>query len=108
MKDFRNTAGPLTRRLVESGDVPGSNVPLLGDAAPGDSDEALLVELQTHAERFDAVLAELWRNRPHQRMHHPFFGGLTLDQAIRLSSVHTRHHAAFLIRPKSTQKEVVA
>jgi prepilin-type N-terminal cleavage/methylation domain-containing protein/prepilin-type processing-associated H-X9-DG protein len=43
MKDFRNTHGPLTRRLVESGDVPSSNVPLLGDAAPGDTDEALLV-----------------------------------------------------------------
>lgn len=70
--------------------------------------EALLAELHAHAARFDAVVAELWRSRPSQRMHHPFFGGLTLDQAIRLSSVHTRHHAAFLIRPESPQKEVVA
>lgn len=42
-KEFQDTTGPLKYRQVESGDVPASNVPLLGCAAPGDSDEALLV-----------------------------------------------------------------
>lgn len=34
--------GPLTLRQVDGADVPGSNIPLLGDAAPGDADEAFL------------------------------------------------------------------
>jgi prepilin-type N-terminal cleavage/methylation domain-containing protein/prepilin-type processing-associated H-X9-DG protein len=43
MKDFRNTGGPLTRSLVESGDIPSNNVPLMADAAPGDTNEAQLI-----------------------------------------------------------------
>lgn len=43
MKDIKNVTGPLTRRQVDNSDVPSSNIPMLGDAAPGDSDEALLV-----------------------------------------------------------------
>ena len=43
MKDFRNTQGPLTRRACEQADPPTSNIPLLGDAAPGDVNEAILV-----------------------------------------------------------------
>jgi prepilin-type N-terminal cleavage/methylation domain-containing protein/prepilin-type processing-associated H-X9-DG protein len=44
MKDLKNVTGPLTRRDLDNSDVPSSNIPMLGDAAPGDSDEALLVE----------------------------------------------------------------
>lgn len=43
MKDLKNVTGPLTRRDLDNSDVPSSNIPMLGDAAPGDSDEALLV-----------------------------------------------------------------
>jgi prepilin-type processing-associated H-X9-DG protein len=42
-KDFQDTTGPLRYRQVESGQVPASNIPMLGCAAPGDSDEAFLV-----------------------------------------------------------------
>jgi len=42
MKDLRNTTGPLTQRQLENSEVPSSNVPLLADAAPGDSNEAVL------------------------------------------------------------------
>ncbi len=42
-KEFQDTTGPLKYRQVESGQVPASNVPLIGCAAPGDSDEAFLV-----------------------------------------------------------------
>ncbi len=42
-KDFQDTTGPLKYRQVESGQVPASNIPMLGCAAPGDSDEAFLV-----------------------------------------------------------------
>jgi prepilin-type processing-associated H-X9-DG protein len=41
-KGIGMTTGPLTRRVVESSRVVSSNVPLLGDAAPGDPSEAIL------------------------------------------------------------------
>lgn len=34
--------GPLTQLQISQADVPGSNIPLLGDAAPGDANEAVL------------------------------------------------------------------
>ncbi|MEX2173906.1 MAG: DUF1559 domain-containing protein [Pirellulaceae bacterium] len=42
LKGVNSTTGPLTRRLAESGLQPTSNIPLLGDGAPGDIDEASL------------------------------------------------------------------
>jgi prepilin-type N-terminal cleavage/methylation domain-containing protein/prepilin-type processing-associated H-X9-DG protein len=42
LKELQNTVGPVTRRFLEGADVPSNNVPLLGDAAPGDINEAVL------------------------------------------------------------------
>ena len=42
LKGLSTTQGPLNRRLLETSPVVSSNVPLLGDAAPGDADEAVL------------------------------------------------------------------
>ncbi len=42
LKGLSTTQGPLNRRLLETSPVVTSNVPLLGDAAPGDADEAVL------------------------------------------------------------------
>lgn len=42
MKDLNNVTGPLTLRQIDQSDVPSNNIPLMGDAAPGDSDEAIL------------------------------------------------------------------
>ena len=42
LKGLSTTQGPLTRRLVETSPIVSSNVPLLGDAAPGDINEAIL------------------------------------------------------------------
>ncbi len=42
LKGLSTTLGPLKRRLLETGPVVTSNVALLGDAAPGDIDEAIL------------------------------------------------------------------
>jgi prepilin-type N-terminal cleavage/methylation domain-containing protein/prepilin-type processing-associated H-X9-DG protein len=36
------TTGPLTQVQISNSDVPASNIPLLGDAAPGDAREAVL------------------------------------------------------------------
>jgi prepilin-type processing-associated H-X9-DG protein len=41
-KGLAMTRGPLTRRIVESSKIPSSNIPLIGDAAPGDPGEAFL------------------------------------------------------------------
>lgn len=41
-KDFNDTTGPLTMRQIEGANIPSNNIPLMGDAAPGDSDEAIL------------------------------------------------------------------
>ena len=59
LKDFRNTRGPLTRRFAEQADAPLSNIPMLGDAAPGDSKEALLAAtLQIDGKVVDAGLVQ--------------------------------------------------
>ncbi len=42
LKDFLNTRGPMTLRQMDSGSVPANNIPLLGDTAPGDVNEAIL------------------------------------------------------------------
>ena len=42
-KGIAYTLGPLTRRQAESGLIPTSNIPLLGDASPGDVNEATAV-----------------------------------------------------------------
>jgi prepilin-type N-terminal cleavage/methylation domain-containing protein/prepilin-type processing-associated H-X9-DG protein len=42
LKGLSTTFGPLTRRILETGPIPSSNVALMGDAAPGDVDEAIL------------------------------------------------------------------
>lgn len=41
-KEYQDTLGPLTIRQMTSGDIPSSNIPMMGDAAPGDADEAFL------------------------------------------------------------------
>ncbi len=43
LKDLNNTTGPLTRRQMDTAQVPSSNIPMMGDGAPGDSNEALLI-----------------------------------------------------------------
>jgi prepilin-type N-terminal cleavage/methylation domain-containing protein/prepilin-type processing-associated H-X9-DG protein len=40
LKGLASTLGPLTRRVAESANVPSSSIPLIGDAAPGDLNEA--------------------------------------------------------------------
>jgi hypothetical protein len=56
----------------------------------------LLSELQRRADVFHSIFVRMWRTEPRRLITHPMFGALTLDHAIRLLSVHTRHHAALL------------
>lgn len=41
-KDFQSSKGPLKLSVLETSDVPSSNIALLADAAPGDAKEAIL------------------------------------------------------------------
>ena len=56
----------------------------------------LLPELERRATEFEGALSIAWREEPHRTVQHPYFGNLTLDQALQLLAVHNRHHAAFL------------
>ena len=42
LKEVNNTAGPLTTRMLSGSKVPSSNIPIMGDAGPGDINEAIL------------------------------------------------------------------
>ena len=42
LKGLPGTIGPLTIRTLDSGNIPTSNIPLLGDGGPGDINEAIL------------------------------------------------------------------
>lgn len=42
LKGLSTTRGPLTRKVAESGAINLSNIGIIGDAAPGDVDEAIL------------------------------------------------------------------
>jgi len=65
--------------------------------------EELIPRLRSRAADFESAFANEWRTNPARRMSHFLFGALTLDQGIRLISVHTRHHAAFLpLQPASS------
>ncbi len=47
------TTGPLTQVQISNADVPSSNIPLLGDSAPGDAKEAILGNLADAAPSLD-------------------------------------------------------
>lgn len=61
----------------------------------GSRDE-LLATLARAVADFEDVFASTWRDRPRKVLAHPYFGNITLRQAMTLMTVHTRHHAAFL------------
>jgi len=48
IKGLSSTQGPLKRRIMETGPVVTSLIALLGDAAPGDADEALMAATIGH------------------------------------------------------------
>jgi len=62
---------------------------------PGEQAD-LLSELRSRAEEFESALAEALRERPRMRATHPYFGSLSLSEAVRFCAVHTRHHTGFL------------
>ncbi len=58
LKGLQNTLGPLTRRLLEGAAAPSSSIGMIGDAAPGDVNEATLVQAlsQSSSDTFGTAL----------------------------------------------------
>jgi len=59
----------------------------------------LLRELRSSVDEFERTMRSAARNRPGHRVAHPYFGWLSLRQAVRVCAVHTRHHLAALAGP---------
>lgn len=55
LKGIGQTAGGLTLRALETAVVPSSRVPLLGDAAPGDVNEAVLDQTIAYGSEYSAT-----------------------------------------------------
>lgn len=70
------------------------------------ADRALLVAaFRARVSEFEAAYADSWRNAPGKRVTQPYFGTLSLKQAIAINEVHTLHHAAFLRQSASPLTE---
>jgi len=85
-------------RILDSGRIPyAARAPREARPPdrPGDQSE-LLAELGTQVAQFEATVIEMQRSQPRRRVTHPYFSVLTLSQLVRLCTVHTRHHTAFL------------
>jgi hypothetical protein len=65
--------------------------------------EQLIPELESLIATFGRAFDEAWRAPRSHQLTHPLFGALSLDQGVRILTVHTRHHAAFLPRLHETR-----
>lgn len=83
------------KRLPRGVTAPREARPEWESAGPGE----LIPELRGRADEFDATVARVSDTVPSHKVLHPMLGPMTLDQAVQLMSVHTRHHAAFLPAP---------
>ncbi len=63
-KDLTGSLGPLTQSMLGNSDVPQSNIPLLADAAPGDTNEAILSHTLGDDLNVGSRLAETFNDGP--------------------------------------------
>ena len=61
--------------------------------------EPLVARLRRHAAEFAAVVDRTRQTAPGRHLTHPFFGSLSLEEAVRMCEVHVRHHEAKLPPP---------
>jgi hypothetical protein len=79
--------------------IPAARAPRESRPTEGSGSRSdLLAELRLRVVTFESAYVDAWHQRPRQRVTHPYFGTLSLSQAMKLIAVHTRHHAAFLQR----------
>ncbi len=63
-KDLPGSTGPLTMTMLGNADVPSSNIPLMSDGAPGDSNEAILSHTLSDDLVAGSRLAEAFNDGP--------------------------------------------
>ena len=63
-KGLGGTGGPISQAVLASSDVPASSIPLLGDAAPGDAREAILLQTLNDELPIGARLCESFNDGP--------------------------------------------
>lgn len=66
--------------------------------------EAALAEFRRRTTEFEAAFREAFRSAPGKRVTHPYFGTLSLMDALQMAIVHTRHHSAVLPQPGARQQ----
>lgn len=65
---------------------------------------ALLAELRARTDEFEIAFRDLWQQAPAKGVTHPYFGTLSLKDALEMCTVHTRHHAVVLPPPGARQQ----
>lgn len=63
-KDLPGSLGPITQRMLGNADVPSSNIPMMSDGAPGDSNEAILSDTVGEDLVAGSRLAEAFNDGP--------------------------------------------
>ena len=58
--------------------------------------EAMLADFRARTTEFVSAFRETWGRTPERHVMHPYFGKLSLTDALQMSTVHTRHHTAVL------------
>jgi hypothetical protein len=84
-------------RLLRTGRFPAVRAPReLRPAARPAGQTALVARLRRRAGDFAAAVDGARTATPGRRLTHPFFGSLSLAEAVRFCEVHVSHHAARL------------
>lgn len=78
--------GGVAPAIVEPSDSPASR-------------EELLYDLRSSANVFETAVMETFAQQPGRYVRHPYFGALTLVEAVIVNAEHTRHHARRLPLP---------
>lgn len=93
-------------RILRTGRIPAARAPR--EIRPPDripDQGPAVARFGRHAEEFAATIERTRTATPGRRLTHPYFGWLSLEEAVRFCEVHVRHHAARL--PESSAERGV-
>ena len=75
----------------------GARAPRESRPEEGEHDQqTLLNDFRARTDRFEVIFRETWERHPGRTVIHPYFGSLDLVDAMKMCTVHTRHHTAVL------------
>jgi hypothetical protein len=95
----------LTWILVRKKIPRGARAPREVRPPDGPHDQAkLLADFRERTAEFESVFRDAMASNPSKSVTHPYFGAVDLINAIKVVTVHTRHHAAVLPPPGARQQ----